>query len=136
MNPQTYVILDKVADKLITYIKGTKVQANSEVTIDLFVQQRLPEIISLAQTVLADGRITFTELTRIVTFTSTTVRDSLDIYTKANQAEKLGVVREIIQFLVSELYKGDSKIKSFILDDKNLDGLINLVYQISVKWRG
>lgn len=136
MNPQTYVLLERLKDRITTYIKGTKVEPGSEIKIDVFVSQRLPQIIALGQTVLADGRITMSELVRIVTFASEVVRDGLDIYSKANQTEKLGVVREIIQFIVSELYKGNSFIKSYILDDKNLDGLINLVYQITVKWRG
>lgn len=136
MNPQTYVLLESFKDKITTYIKSTKVEPGSEIKIDVFVNQRLPQVISLGQTVLADGRITMSELIRIVTFTSETVRDGLNIYSKANQPEKLGVVREVIQFLVSELYKGNSAIKTYILNDKNLDGLITLVYQLTVKWRG
>lgn len=137
MNAQTFVMLDNYRDKLTDFIKSTKVKNGDTVdlTIEQFVNQKLPEIISLAQTVMADGRLDFFELVRIVTFTSTAVRDSLDIYTKANITEKLAVVREIIQFLVNELYAGESSLKDYVLDDKNLDGLINLVYKLLVKFR-
>lgn len=73
MNAQTFAMLDNYRDKLTEFIKATNVRSGPAVdlTIDQFVNQKLPEIISLAQTVMADGRLDFFELVRIVTFTST-----------------------------------------------------------------
>lgn len=135
MNTETFVLLEKFKSPITELIESTKTQANSEVVIDQFINTKLPEIISLAQTVMADGRLDFFELVRVVTFTSRTLQDSLDIYTQANVTEKLTIAREIIQFLIKELIAGDNFVKDYALNDKNLDGLINLVYGLIVKFR-
>lgn len=135
LNDRTFILADKLRDSLRDIILGTKVQSGSEQPVEVFLNERLPQIVALAQSVLADGRINFIELYEIVRFVSTNVRDGLDIYAKTNTEDKLIVVREIIQFLVKELLPRDSAVKRFILDDANLGGVITLVYQLAVKLR-
>lgn len=135
MNAETFTLFEELKPKIQTTIESTTTRNGEdvEVIIDQFVNKTLLEVIALGQVVMADGRIQFTELVRLVTFTSRAVAEGLDIYTKTNNTEKLKVVREIIQVIVEKLFAGQSALKDFILDNKNLDGLINIVYRLLVK---
>jgi hypothetical protein len=136
MNEQTFVLVDQLRDKLVDTIKGTKTIAgeDTQIKIDVFVRSKLPEIVSLGQSVLADGKISLSEIITIIRFTSELVKSSLDIYSDANITEKLGIVRVIIQFLVSKLLPA-SPVISYLLNDEALEVLINFVYKFLVKDR-
>lgn len=135
MNTETFTLLEELKPQIQKTINATNTRAGDDVDIliDRFVNGTLLEIIALGQVVLADGKIRFDELIRLVTFTSRSVATGLDIYTKTNNTEKLKVVREIIQLVVSKLFAGPSGLKDFVLNDKNLDGVINIVYKLLVK---
>lgn len=135
LNLQTFTYVDKFKDRLTQIIKSVPTQDGSDAVIDKFVNERFVQIVALAQTVMADGRLDFTELVRVVKFTSETVRDFLQVYDKDNKPQLLIVVREIIQFLTEQLYRGPGWLKDFVLNDGNLGGLINIIYALLVKGR-
>lgn len=135
LNIETFTYVDKFKDTLRDVITSVPTTKNADPIIDAFVNQKLLQIVALAQTVMADGRLDFTELARVVRFTSELVRDSLQVYDKSNKTHLLIVVREIIQFLVEQLYRGPGWVKTFVLNDGNLDGFINIIYALLVKGR-
>ena len=133
MNDQTFILADAFRTKLQDVISGTKTQKGTDVQVELFLNERLPEIIALVQTVMADGRLNISELVTVVTFTVRAVKDGLDIYSEANQEEKTVIVREILQFVIGKLWAGDSALEKFLLGDALLDSVIKLVYHLAVK---
>ena len=134
MNAQTFALVDNFKGKLTDYLKSTKTEKGegTDIAIEVFVSSKLPEIVSLAQAVLLDGKVSLSEVITIIKFTSELVRDSLDVYSDSNITEKLGVVRIIVQFLVSTLLPS-SKVLNYLLDDAALNVLINFVYKFLVK---
>lgn len=127
------LLADKFRDELTSFITKTKVEKGSEVAIEQFVTQTLIEVTALATTVFADGRLTFSELTQVVSFVSGKVRDSLDIYSDANQTEKLKVVAVIVRFLLKQFVTVKNPVVDFVTKDGVLETFIDLVYKLLVK---
>lgn len=135
LNDETFLLAGQLTGALKQTILDTNFEPGKEVQIDAFVNQTVPTLISVGQTALADGTITFSEAVLLITAVSSAVRDGLNIYNDSNNGDKLIVVREIVQFIFNKLYPKDDGLKKLINDDSTINGFINILYRLNVKPR-
>ncbi len=113
-------------------VEQTTPVEGSKGVIDQFFNEKIPEIIALAERLSADG-FTFGEIVTLITYVSRSLKTNFDVFTQENIGNKLIIAREIIQFVVRKFYAGHSKIVDALTSDTLLDVLITLIYRLNVK---
>lgn len=134
MNDQIIKVTDDLYNKFEPEISKVA-DEGKELNVNRLLTERMFDIVRLAQTSLSDGKLTLPELLRLVAAVSTAFADA-ELFESGKKEQNLKLVREVMQELVETFVTDPTGVADILMQAKNLDAIITVVYHLQVKRNG